>query len=102
MGLTLAKSLLDAQVPSPTALNRGPMIEEVQVTPPSIDRYMTFCLVASPPPPSSIAATNTGLEYLTLAPGGPGSAPVTCTSRMKLPLSVVAALQVTPSSEWTI
>src|SRR5271167_4451979 len=76
------------------------MITDVQVTPPSTDRYMRFCRVLRPPPPSSMAAMKTVLLNLALTGGGPGGVPVTCTSRRKPEESCAAELQVLPSSEW--
>jgi hypothetical protein len=45
------------QLARPGAWKLGPALVLVQLTPPSVERYITFCRVVRPPLPSFIAAT---------------------------------------------
>src|ERR1700730_836764 len=100
MGLTCQKYPLVDAAAFPTGSNRGPIIVEVQVTPPSRDLYITFCRVAFPPPPSSMPATKTALFFPSNL-AAPRGEPVICTSRMKVEplLSITGPFHVVPLSE---
>src|SRR5438045_591103 len=64
---------------------------EVQVTPPSVDLYMTLVRLLNTPPPSFIPAMKT-------LPSGPTTG---CTLRMKPPVwTCTGVLQEVPSSEY--
>ncbi|PYJ12896.1 MAG: hypothetical protein DME94_11525 [Verrucomicrobia bacterium] len=52
-----AKYEFAVQVVRPGAWKLGPALMLVQVTPPLVERYMTFWRVVRPPPPSFIEAT---------------------------------------------
>src|SRR5713101_7628770 len=91
MGKILAKNGL-LQSESPGGAKGGPRVIAVQVSPPSVDRYMRLVRLLNPPPPSSMLATNT-------VPSRPGL-PVNCTLRMKPALSGTGGDHRVPSSEW--
>src|SRR5712692_2453405 len=75
---------------SPAAAKVPAIVIPAHVTPPSVDRNMTFWRVVRPPLNSFIAATNA-------VPSGP---PVSWTSRRNPVVSGVGADQIVPSSEW--